>query len=93
MRGRTPFQNILKKLVASYETRRSAICPYSEPHESSSKAEPIFIEHPFNIITHCVHLLIVLFRTDFLTKTVYVCLCPIHPIHFDFINGHMFDKK
>jgi len=77
----------------NYETRRSAICPYLEPPESSSQAKPIFIEHPFNIITHYVHLLIVLFPSDFLTKIIYACLCPILSIHFDLINGNIFDKN
>lgn len=92
LRSRIPFEHKFKKLAASYETR-SAIYPYSEPHESSSQAEPILIEHPFNIITHWVHLLFVLFPSHFLTKSVYVCLCPIHPIHFDLINGNIFHKK
>jgi hypothetical protein len=93
LEGQNLIENICKKLAASYETRRSAICPSSEPHESISQAETVFIEHPFNIIAHRVQLLIVLFPSDFLTKIVKVCLCPIHPIHFDLISGNIFDKK
>jgi len=42
---------------------------------------PIWYYHP-----------LVIFPSDLLTKIVYVCLCLIHPIHFDLINGNIFDK-